>query len=181
MIFQSLARKLFYKSTTNLTGKRKPNPQARPTLDSPPARSAHAQPNHVRRPTTPSPRANTAQAGKIAGTLANTRKSPRANCYWYDQDFHYFHRQTLCKNTLLLSCLYIGAIPDAPPHTGVALPGTGRLRPPAGSFYHVPKGERLTSMQTRSTRQRYRSQRRSDVAPSQRWPTDKDGAGVPVT
>jgi hypothetical protein len=93
------------------------------------------------------PHADAAQAGENAGVLAKTRKSPRANCYWHDQEFHYSRRQMLCKNTLGFSYLHIGEVPDAP-HVGTTLAGTSRLRRPAESIYRAPKGETLTSVQT---------------------------------
>jgi hypothetical protein len=115
-------------------------------------RAAHAR---TRDPTVRGGPRRATQAGENAGALAKTRKSPQANCYWHDQEFHYSRRQMLCKNTLALSYLHIGEVPDAPPHAGAALAGTGRLRRPAESLYRAPKGETLTSVQMRSTGQQY--------------------------
>jgi hypothetical protein len=153
IIHQSLTRKLNYKSITNLPGKkRKPSPQAQPTPDGPPARSARApatQPcetAHGARPTR-----GCGPGGENRRRAGNLLKSPQTHMQLHELYLHNSSSLQLSTKDPSITRLHNGEVPDAPAHAGATARARDRLPEQPGAPLtplggrHSPTGRRVAS------------------------------------
>jgi hypothetical protein len=167
---QSLIQKLNYKSNSKLLKRENllpDGPTAWPKLRATRART--------RRPS------DAAHDRGSPRALTKLQKSPRAKPKLPNPKSTITPSQPPCKNTPLKTRLYNQVVPDMPPHAGVALADTGRLRRPEEDFYRAPKRETLTYRATRDDGRWFRERRRSRTTPPRHRQCVGSGAAIPVS